>query len=246
MATARAIIQDALTEIGAYAAGETMSSADASLGLLRLTNQIDSWKADRLTLAVQTRVTYTIPAGINTVTIGPTGTIVTQRPVWISGINYINPGTNPEVETMLGPMDDDSYRVLTIKQQTSTLPQQFYYNPNDTNGTLFFWPTVTQNVGIALYLPQGVTDPTTLDSILIGPPGYQEAFMYQLALRLMQPFARKATDCPNLSIMAANAFEAMKKPNVQPGLLGIDAALVPAFGAGYNVLSDTSTSSSNR
>ena len=32
--------------------------------------------------------------------------------------------------------------------------------------------------------------PATLDSILLGPPGYQDAFMYQLALRLCTPFAK--------------------------------------------------------
>jgi hypothetical protein len=239
MATVNEIITSALIEIGAFDPVETVPAADAAFCLGRFQQQIDAWSADRLTIAVTNRVTFSLLSGTNTYTLGTGGQINTARPVWISGANYVVPGTSPAVESPLGQMDEDSYRSLSIKEQTSALPQQFYYRATTALGTLFFWPTVTQNVTIALYLPQGVDQPTALTASMIGPPGYQEAFMYQLALRLCTPYSRPVP--PLLPKMAAEAYARMKSPNVAPGLLGVDRALVPGSGGAYNILSDNST-----
>src|SRR6185295_1063035 len=135
---------------------------------------------------------------------------------------------------------NDQYRQLTIKALTSSLPTQFFYQTDITTllGTIYIWPQPSQQITLKLYAPVAVGVPATLDSILLGPPGYQEAFMYQLALRLCTPFAR---DVPKLlPKLAQEALATMKRPNVDPGLLGTDAALVGS-GGGYNILSDNSS-----
>jgi hypothetical protein len=240
MATAaRAIIQQALATIGAYTPGEEIQPADSDIGLIWLQNQLDAFAADRLWLNVQTRVTATIPSGTTQMTIGTGGDINTTRPVFITGINYLIPGANPPVETPMGRMDDDSYMNLSIKTLSSSLPTQFYYNETFPLGTLNFWPQVSQNVSIALYIPQQTISATTLDSVVQGPPGYMEAFIYQLALRLTLPFGKQVP--PLLPEAASQALARAKRQNMQPGLLGVDAALVPMNGAGYNILNDTHT-----
>jgi hypothetical protein len=244
VATALSIIRDAYLELGVIQPGATLSPDLAQLGLLRLQNQIDAWAADRLTIAVTTRVTYTLTAGTNTVTIGTGGDIDTPRPTWFIAVNYINPGSNPPVEVPMGEMDDDSYATLTIKTLTSSLPTQFYYNATTPLGTLFFWPTVTQDVDLALYVTAPVGIPATLQSALIGPPGYQEGFMYQLAKRLAGPIGVPVSD--RLIAMATEAYATLTRANNQPGLLGVDSALVPSYGGAYNVLSDGFSGSSGR
>lgn len=247
MATARSIIQDAYLEIGVLAEGEPMGAALAQFGLLRLQNQIDSWGADRLTIAVSPRVPFTLPNGTSTLTIGPGGDINTSRPLWFTAINYISPGSSPAVETPLGQMDDASFAALSIKSLTSSLPQEFYYTPeaesDRTLGALFFWPTVTQNVSLAAYFPAAVGIPATLDAPMVGRAGYQEAFMYQLAMRLARPLGRPITD--DLRQDAANAYATMTRPNNIPAILGVDAALAPTAGGAYNIYSDSSTGSSS-
>lgn len=247
MATARSVITDACRELNVLGEGESLTAFQAALGLQRLQGQLDTWAAQRLTIAVQTRVTFTLPSGQNTRTIGVGGQIAVVRPMFITACNYVIPGTNPGVETPMGEMDDDSYAALSIKDLTSPLPQQFYYNKEQPAGgvlgTLFFWPTVTQDVDLALYLPTAVGIPATLDSTLVGPPGYAEAFMYQLAIRLARPLGRAVSQ--DLMDQARDAFAVLKRPNVDPGLLGIDAALVPTWGGAYNVYSDSSSGSSN-
>jgi len=243
MATVRSILTDALVEIGVIAANETPDDATIQLALLRFQNQIDSWAADQLTLSIQSRTVITWPASTASQTIGLSGSNITAaRPVWINQLNYVVPGSSPAVEVVIGAMDQDSYAAQSIKALTSALPLSFFYQTSiDTLlGTLTLWPVPNQQLTLYLYAPQAVGVPTGLDDILLGPPGYQDAFMYQLAKRLCgRTFGVELTQ--ELMLKAQNAFDLMKRPNTQPGLLGVDAALVPSSGGAYNVLTDANT-----
>lgn len=243
MALVRSVIYDALIELGILSPGASMSAALASLGLNRTQSMIDAWAANRLTLSLQLRTVFTMPSGSSSIQIGPGAAVNIGRPMWLNTVNYIIPGSSPEVEVPIGQMDEDAYAALSIKSLPSALPIQSFYQTNlsDTAGTLFLWPQVTQNVDIAIYSPQAVTVPASLNTDLIGPPGYRDAFMYGLAIRLMTPLAVAADSVPLLigpDGLAARAWNTMIRPNITPGTLTVDAALVPNSGAGYNVYSD--------
>lgn len=240
MATARDIIADALAEIGVLAGSETPNAADANLALHRFQHMIDAWAADRLTLNLQLRTAFTMPANIATVTIGTAGAdILLPRPVWISAINFVIPGSSPEVESVIAQMDSDAFAANAIKARPSTLPTQFYYDTSLTTvlGTVTFWPVVTQATKIYLYWPEALGVPASLNSVVIGPPGYQEALMYDLALRLWPPFRRPEPVPQDLQQMAQRAMATMKRQNIVPGLLSVDPALTgwPRGGA-FNIL----------
>lgn len=241
MPTVRAICVDALTELGVLGEGEDMTATQGARALLRAQNMIDGWQAKRLLNPVQLRTVFVLTSGTSTVTLGPTGGTVTMpRPVWIDAVNYLIPASSPAVESPIAIMGRDQYNALSIKALTSALPTQCFYQTSlDTVlGSLFFWPQVTQNVSIALYTPQPIGVPTTLASILTGPPGWQEAFMYQLAIRLVNPFGLDVANFPLLPGLAKSALDTIQMVTVMPGSLGVDAALVP-IGGGYNVLTDS-------
>ncbi len=243
MPTALNIITDAMVEIGAYGPGDTIAARHEQLGLLRFQNQLDSWQADQLALNLQTPKAFTLVAGTSEFTIGPTGNLVTARPTYIEGMNYVIPGTSPITEVPMAPMDNDQYLALSQKTLPSSLPQQFHLNATMPNATVFIWPQVTQNVVLAIYLEQGIDVPATLTTQVTGPQGYAEAFMYQLALRLCGPMSRPIPD--GLPEMAATAYARMRRPNVDPGLLGVDAALTPTYSGAFNILTGNMTGSSN-
>lgn len=242
--TVRAIINDALIEIGYLQPGETPPPAIAALGLLRVQTMIDAWAADQLTLSQQLRTPYTWPANESTQTIGPSGDIVlAARPMSVSYVTYVIPGSSPDVEsTPITMMDDDAYTALSIKEMSSALPTQGYYETGlgTANGTLFLWPQISAALDIYVYSPQAVTIPASLNTVLLGPSGYREAFMYQLAERMVTPCG--VQEPPRLAQMARRAWQTMTRPNVKPGILTVDPALVPNSGAGYNILSDVVSS----
>lgn len=244
--TVRTIATDALTELGIYQPGETLTAADANLCLLRIQNQLDAWQANALTFVRQLRTVFVLPSGSTSVSVGIGQTVNITRPVTINACNFIIPSVVPSVEVPIGIMDEDAFAALSIKQLSSALPIQCFYEQDITGstGTLTFWPQVSQNVSIALYTPQAIDVPATLDTVLTGPPGYAEAFMYNLADRLQKPFGQPPD--PALAQKAARAFETITAPNVRPGVMGVDPAIVPGLGAGYNVLSDQITAGSVR
>lgn len=245
MPTVRAIVTDAYLEIGVVSPGATLSPALAALGLLRFQQMLDAWQAARLDLAVQARTTFTLTSGSSTVTLGPSGADVTisPTPIWLDTVNYINPNSDPEQEVAIGQMDRDIYAALSIKQLSSALPLQCFYQRSNTTdlGTLFLWPQVNQNVDMVIYSPQGIGVPASLASIVTGPPGYQRAFMKELALDLCSP---TGTTVPELlPIQAAAAKKAMQRPNAMPGQMGVDPALTQNRSCGYNILSDVTQTS---
>jgi hypothetical protein len=247
MATARSICTDALIELGVLAANEVMDAPTSELVLRRFQYQLDTWNADGDTLNLFPRITATILSGTTQLTIGQSGTpdINTPRPVFIKAINYINPGSSPAVEVPMGQMDQDAYANLSIKQLSNTLPTLWFYDQTVPNGTLIFWPQVSQNVQIVIYVQRGTTSPATLDDEVSGPPAYIEAFIYQLAERLSgKAFGQPLT--PELQLKSHNAYLRMKAPNIEPGLLGVDQALVPSQSSAYNVLSDQGSAPSSR
>lgn len=245
MALVRTIITDACVELGVLAPGVTLPPAIGATGLSRIQGMIDAWGANRLTLSQQLRTTFTMPLNTSTIAVGTGLAVNIVTPVWVNAVNYIIPGTSPELEAPVGLLDDDSYAALSIKSLSSSLPLQAYYQVDIATGlgSLFVWPKVSQNVSMVLYTPQAVGIPASLDTDLVGPPGYRNAFMYELAQRLMTPLGVKAEDVPMLDVLAGRAWTTMTRPNISPGTLSIDAALVPNAGAGYNILTDTTNAS---
>jgi hypothetical protein len=239
--TVREICTDALIEIQILAPGEAMPADTSSFVLGRFQRQLDAWQANRLTMAVQERTTFTITSGTSTVTIGATGADVTlTRPTWIDQLTFVVPASSPAVESQpLGAMTSDQYAALPIKTLSSSLPTQYYYNQidNSANGELFIWPVVNQSVLMALYTPVAVGVPASMAATLVGPAGYAEAFMYQLAKRLCTPFNRSPEIRAAVTDMADTSWRTMIRPNVEPSMLDVDAALV-GRGAGYNVYTD--------
>jgi hypothetical protein len=222
-----------------------MNASQGALALLRAQSMIDAWAGDRLTLSRQLRTTFTLLNGVTAVTLGPApATVVMTRPMFLNHCTYIIPGSSPPVENSGGIaiMDEDSYAGLTIKTLPSALPTQCFYQVNldGINGTLTFWPQVTQNVDIVIYTPEAVGVPVSLNTVLTGPSGYQEAFLYQLAMRLATPNGvNVAEQCPMLPKMAIDAFALIKRNNVRPGILSVDPALVAQPSGGrYNVLTN--------
>lgn len=240
MATVRDLITDAYLEIGVLGVGEPLSAELAAVGLLRFQNLRDAWQADRLTLAVQVRTSFTLASGTSTVTIGPSGADVTLNPtpLYLDTVTYVNPDSDPEQEVKIGQMDRDTYARLSIKELGSALPLQCFYQRSNTTGlgSLFLWPQVTQDVTIVLYSPQGQGVPTSLDDTVIGPPGYARASMLDLALDLCTPTGTAVPE--TLPAKRAAAMQTMQRPNVIPSTMRVDPALTPGTGAGYNILSD--------
>lgn len=240
MALVRTIGTNALIDLGVLRPGSTMDAAQGATVLFHVQNMIDGWAANRLTLSRQLRTTFTMPSGDTTIQIGTGLAVDIVRPMSISTINYVNPGSSPGIEVSIGIMDEDAFAAESIKELSSALPLQSFYQTNmdGVSGTLQLWPEVSQDVTIVIYTPQAVGVPTSLDTELIGPPGYASAFLYGLEELLLTPFAVALDSVPLLPGLISKSWTNMTRPNISPGVLSVDAALTIGGSCGYNILSD--------
>lgn len=235
MATARDIIDGALTELGVRAAGETLAAADASEGLLSLNRMLDAWAAERLMIHTVTRTTWTISANDGQYTVGTGANVNRARPMTVDHVAVIDTDTDPDTESPLGKLTDDGWAAVSQKAQTSDTPQVWYYNPTYPTGTLDLWPIPTSSTltGV-MYAPTAVTQFTDLTTAVSVPPGYERALVKNLAVELAPAYGRKVDAV--LAIQAQEAKAVIKRANNRLSDLSIDPAALIGSMPGYDIM----------
>ena len=246
MAEARDIVTDALREIGVLAAGEVATADEANNGLVVLNRMLDTWAAERLMIYTVTRTTWAIVASDGQYSVGSGGDVNVARPVHANDItvNYMDSTPDPDAEYPLRPLTDAGYAALDPKGQTDTLPQLFYYNPTYPLGTLTLWPapTSTTLTGV-LYAPAAVSQFAALDTAVSLPPGYEEALVKNLALRLAPSYGRPPDQM--LVDYAREVKGIVKRANRRLVDMSFDAAVLFHGEGGYDIQRGSSLTGSS-
>jgi len=222
--TARTMIEYALQEIGAIAAGESVPNADAQAGLVRLNSLLDTWQTERLTIYNLARQAYALVANQASYTIGATGAnwTCTVRPTWIQRAGMLD---TENIESPVEILTQDQWANLTDKTLTSTDATALYYNPTFPLGTVYLYPVPTDaTVQAILYLPTPLVAGLTLDSALVLAPAYEEAIRYNLAIRLC-PIMGKQVD-PTVATLAVESKATVKRANGRIQEMQVDPALL--------------------
>lgn len=196
------LITRAMRLVGAISTGETPSAAEAQDSLDSLNDMLEAWSTERLAIYSITRSVYTIVSGTQRYTLGTGGTWDSVRPLRIenAGLVYKNP--NPTVEVPLERLNDDEWAAKRVKDLTSNLPRQFWYNEGWPLGEFHLWPTPLDANDVALYVWTPLTQFSTLTDTVTFPPGYADAIRYNLAVRMAPEFG---LEVPNLVVAYADA-----------------------------------------
>lgn len=149
------------------------------------------------------------------------------RPVWIDHASLlVTTNATQPLELPLDLLTVEDWQETRIKAVESTIPRRVYVNEGWPYTTLSIWPVPTDSTSeIVLYLPQAVTGFADLTTDYTFPPGYADAFRYQLAARLAPEFGR--TLDPAVAHLAAESLAQIKRVNrewvearTDPGLVG--------------------------
>jgi hypothetical protein len=222
--TALALISSALRLIGVVASGEAVDTSAASDSLMVLNQMIDGWNADRLAIFGTTYADYALIPGQQAYTIGPGGDFNTNRPASIDSMSVIlldNP-SNP-IEIPLSSFTVEQWQTeLTVKAVNSTFPQIYYDDGGFPLRTINLWPlpNIANRLRIYSWQPLGLS--TRLTTVLSFPPGYAEAFRYNLAVRLGAEFAAPVS--PTVQQIAVQSLGRIKSMNAPELLLRSDLA----------------------
>lgn len=236
--TARDIIYGALRLIGQLAEGEVPSAQTAQDSLTAMNQMIDSWSIQSLKTHSTQDQTFNWPTNTRTITFGPTGDIVGNRPVQVLDSTYfITKNTTPNISYSIQLVNDDQYNNIIAKTLASSLPQILWVNYTYPNITMYIYPVPTQLVEFHLISVQELSQPANLSTELSFPPGYVKAFRYNLAIELASEFGVEPS--PAVIVNANKSLAALMRINNPQDMLCYPYELTQNRSR-YNIYTDSS------
>lgn len=239
MPTAFAVITSALKLVGVLADGEQPSIDTANQGLSVFNDMLDGWNADRLAIFTTRSDDFPYVLNQQSYTLGAGGNFNIPRPARIDSMSSIllNDPSNP-VEVPIAMYSVDEWQnEVPVKVVTGNFPLLCYDDGNFPLRTLNFWPIPTQQPNsVRIYSWQALAA-QTLNSQVSFPPGYAEAFRYNLAVRMAAEFGVSeskyaAATVVSIAVQSMARIKTMNAPD-----LDLRSDLLPSP-AGYNYRAD--------
>lgn len=213
--TAISLISSSLRLIGALAAGEEIALDDAADALVTFQQMIDSWNADRLAIFTTGSQDFPLVAGQQEYTMGLGGDFNVPRPARIENMSAIlmdNPDTPVEIPMNLFTVEQWQQEV-PVKNVQSNFPQICYDDGGFPLRTLNMWPQPNQTVNLVrIYSWQALSSPAAYNTPIAFPPGYAQAFRFNLAV-LLCPEYSKPLD-PATALTASQSLARIKSMNM--------------------------------
>ena len=216
-------ITRALRLLGVLAEGETSSASVMQDSLMAMNQMIDSWNTERLSVFSTQDQTFTWPAGQITRTLGPTGNFIGLRPILLDEATYFrDPGTN--VSFGIKFINQQQYNGIAVKTVTSTYPQVIFVNMTYPDVTMTIYPQPTRDLEWHFVSVQELSNPATLVTNLLFPPGYLRAFTYNLAMEIAPEFGVEPS--PQVQRIAMTSKRNLKRINNPDDVMSMPYAIV--------------------
>ena len=178
MATALTIITDSLMELGVLAEGDTPTGSMADSALRALNRILEAYSNDQSFSPFANHVSRDL-TGESSFTIGATGDLVATRPIKIDTATVDRNGITYPVTVV----DNQKWDSIIYKAVTGANTVAVYYEATSPLGIVHLWPLAT-GCTLNLRVINNVLNFPNLTSDLVMPPGYEEACVSILAVRL--------------------------------------------------------------
>lgn len=176
MTTALDLIKRSLRMLGVYSIGEEPSAEEAQDALEALNALMGSLSNTSMVYA-KTLDTIALTAGVSAITVGPSGTTITARPIEVLGESYIANGT---VTYPLNVFNGAQYSDIAVKT-TQGIPEAIWPLMNMPNAQITLWPVPIGSLSLCLWsIKQLATFPGLTTAVSL-PPGYEDALAPILA-----------------------------------------------------------------
>jgi hypothetical protein len=225
--TGRDAVTAMLRLIGAVAPGESIDATEATDGLASVNRMLGSWANDGLLIhAITAESAITLTPGDATYTLGASGDITT-RPQVIEKALIRDGSTDYPVRILTL----EEYAAIPVKTTQSTLPYSLYDDGGYPRRTLTLYPVPSAAKSLLLWTKRPLTA-LALDTDVSLPPGYEEAIVYNGAIRLSPEYGRPVP--AEVAAIAANSLDAISRANHRPALLSCDAGVL-SYGSRYDI-----------
>jgi hypothetical protein len=176
-------------KLGVVVSGESMTDNQLADGLSALQAMLRSWAAEQINVFASVREEFTLTPGTYEYSLGESAAdFDTIRP------NKILSGTivEDDVTHYLDVIGSNKYNQVTLKTVQDT-PYYLYPNYTFPNITLYFYPVPSTADTLTLESLKPFTETssfTATSDTLSFPSHYEEAIIYNLAIRLAPEFSK--------------------------------------------------------
>jgi hypothetical protein len=223
MTTAADQINGALRLIGQLAEGEIPSLETSQDALTALNQMIDSWNTERLSIYSTQDQVFTWPNNQIHQTLGPTGTLVGNRPILLDDSTYFKDPTNG-ISFGIKIINQQQYDGIAVKTVTSTYPQVMWINMDYPNIDMYVYPVPTKALEWHFISVDELTQPALLSTTLAFPPGYLRCFKYNLAVEIAAEFGVEPP--PTVSRIAMSSKRNLKRINNPDDIMSLPYSIV--------------------
>lgn len=229
--TGQTIVTDVFSERNVFAVGDTVPTADSNACLAIINAVLGLWNADG-NVAFSTEIaTHVMTSALQPHLIGPGGTtnfVVTPRPESIEGANIITGSGASAAKYHVWIRDKRWWQDLANPGTTSTIPTDLYYDPSDTNGSIYLHPIPSSAGTLELRIRRAISD-LTLAGVFTLPQGYQRALTLTAAEHLPAAYGQAP---PGLARLAAMARGTIFNANVKAPKISTRDYGMPGFNGG--------------
>lgn len=209
MATAATLIDGALQNLGQIEGGSTANAQEYTDGLAILNRLLGTLNNEIGMCYALREETLTFTASVSR-TIGPTGNLVTARPVEIVMAWVVLNNVSIPVQIIT----DEEYGAIHDKTTTGDYPRRLNYKPTVANGTVYFWPVPNTTGTMKLLTRTPLTAfATTADTVTL-PDGWEEMLIFNLAVRWAPQFPGSLTS--EVAGIAKETKATLRRMNKQP------------------------------
>ncbi len=239
-ASATDIVFDALQRLGVYNATDTMTSADASLGLSTLNDMLDSWSNESLTTFAYTESSGVLVPGKQSYTVGVGGNFNTVRPLRIPegpGMARVRDANSNDFD--LTVVQRDVWNMIGLKTNTSDIPDTLFYDPQMPLGIINIFPI--PQIAYTLFWDsyQQLSQFADLTTPVTFPVGYLLAIKSNLAI-LLHPYFSDDPINPIIVDVARVSKGNIKRTNSRPVIANYEPEIVSRASPTYNIYRDRS------
>lgn len=223
------LIKTSLRKIGALSAGEDIVGGVSDDLLQALQVMLRSWAQNRILVYASKRESFTLIPGQALYTWGSGGNITTARPHTILDAFIRDAGGT---DMYIDIISENKYNNISTKSSGGR-PGYLFYHPEYPLGNIYFYPTpnVSDTVWINSLKPFTETSSfENVDQTIAFPPNYEEALIYNLAIRIAPEMGITAPS--ETLFMAEKSYSDLIGLNSANAIESIRPSL-PFFGSGY-------------